>query len=159
MRHLPMRFGIDFGGVIVQPGATLFDEDTAHDDGGRLLQPGAVEAVTRIVALSEGNTWIVSKAHPRMQARTRNWLDYTGFWGATGLSRDHLRFCLERAEKRAHCEELRITHFIDDKIAVMQHLQTTVRHPYRFAPAADAPFTPRFATHDTSWDELLVALD
>lgn len=39
---------------------------------------------------------------------------------------------LERPQKAQHCRELAITHFIDDRWHVLEHLEGVVRHRYLF---------------------------
>jgi hypothetical protein len=67
--------------------------------------------------------------------RTRRWLDGRNFFGVTGMKHDHLRFCRGRHEKAEHALALSLTHFIDDRIDVLQHLEGIVpnRFPIRSA--------------------------
>ena len=148
----------DFGGVVVQKGWTAAGEDTAADAARWEFQPGTEDVVAQLVTRCRGHVWIVSKAYPKMQLRTLGFLDQVGFYERTGMRRENVRFCLERVEKKIHCEELGITHFVDDKIPVLQALQHTVPNLYRFEESAEAPYTPGFASHVTSWQELLAIL-
>ena len=79
------RIGIDFGGVIVRNRKLVRDEDTglAGSDKAAVAQDGVFDAIHEII----------SKAGPRMQARTRAWLDTVDFFSRTGLEADHVRFC------------------------------------------------------------------
>lgn len=76
----------------------------------------------------------MSKAGPRVQEKTRQWLRQHRFFERTGIPPDHLRFCLERPQKADHCRELAITHFIDDRADVLEHLEGVVRNRYLFGP-------------------------
>jgi hypothetical protein len=122
------RVGIDFGGVIVRNRKLTRGEDTglAGSDKVAIAQDGVFDAIREIISICEGRVWIVSKAGPRMQARTRAWLDTVDFFSRTGLDVEHVRFCLERQEKGTICRELGVTHFVDDHVHVMQILRHTV---------------------------------
>ncbi|HEX3959602.1 MAG TPA: hypothetical protein VHZ03_23705 [Trebonia sp.] len=50
------------------------------------------------------------------------------------MPREHVRFCRARADKRAHCEELRLTHFVDDHPEVHAAICGAVEHQYFFGP-------------------------
>ncbi len=93
-----------------------------------------------------------------MERHTRDWLHASDFYQTTGLSPEHVRFCRERAGKRPICDELPITHFADDRINLMQILRETVPHLYRFAAESERRFTLRFATHVSSWTDLVEML-
>ena len=45
-----------------------------------------------------------------------------------------VRFCRQRPEKRDICQELNITHFVDDRPDVLASLKGTVPHRYLFGP-------------------------
>lgn len=153
------RFGIDFGGVIVKNRRVL-GEDTdlsgaEHDD---VAHEGVFEAVREIVSICDGQVWIVSKAKPQMQARTRSWLESVQFFSRTGLDASHIRFCLEREEKEGICKELETTHFIDDRIHVMQILRHTVPHLFLFGDESTEKFCPPWATFVFSWSRVVEIL-
>ena len=71
-----------------------------------------------------GRVWLVSKAGPRIQARTRSWLTARDFFRRTGVAKENLRFCRERPQKAEHARELVLTHFIDDRLDVLRALQS-----------------------------------
>lgn len=131
--------------------------DTAffHGDETTLLAtpeiPGAVDAVADLVAAFGGRVWLVSKCGPRVQARTLRWLDGHDFYVRTGLPRDHVRFCRARADKRLHCQELGLTHFVDDRVEVHEAIRGTVDHQYLFGPRAGP--TPSYVRHVGTWAE------
>jgi hypothetical protein len=114
------RLGIDIGRVIIDGPSHPDGGDTAFfegDEATMLATPemaGCVSAIARLTALFGGQVWLVSKCGPRVQARTLRWLDARDFWGRTGVSREHARFCRARVDKRLHCVELGLTHFVDD---------------------------------------------
>ncbi len=78
--------------------------------------------------------WLVSKCGPRVQARTLRWLAGHDFHRRSGVPHDHVRFCRARADKRAHCRDLALTHFVDDHPEVHAAIRGTVAHQYFFGP-------------------------
>jgi hypothetical protein len=117
-----VKLGIDVGRVLISPG-----DDSAPDTsfiGGTLEAalrtppyPGMFEVVPRLVEKFERRVWIISKCGPRVQEKTRNWLQHHGFFERTGIDEGNLRFCLRRPDKALHCAEIGITHFIDCRIS------------------------------------------
>jgi hypothetical protein len=151
------RFGIDFGGVIVRSRRWHRGEDTdlAGSDGEDAAREGVFRAVREIVSVCEGRVWIVSKAGPRMQARSLAWLEAVDFYARTNLDPEKVRFCRERTEKEGICRELGITHFVDDRIHVMQILRHAVPHLYLFGERGEERSCPPWATFVTAWDEVV----
>lgn len=132
------RLGVDFGGVLQgghAPGDRK-DEDTFFGDKyiDAPPTPGAIEAVRQLVQRFEGRVWIVSKAGFGVQRKTLQWLgqprfgmettfDLTkilNFWDAVGMEPWSITFVRERADKAKVAAELRLTHFIDDRIDVLE---------------------------------------
>lgn len=146
--EMTARVGIDFGGVVVRNRKLVRGEDTglAGFHKAEAAQAGVFEAFREIISICGGRVWIISKARPRMQARTQAWLDTVDFFSRTGLEADHVRFCLERQEKEAICRELEISHFIDDHVHVMQILRHTVPHLYFFREKDGERYCPPWAT-------------
>jgi hypothetical protein len=127
--------GIDIGRVIIGPADDDGSADTSFLSGTpeRAMQtPPAPAAIARLSDAFDGAVWLISKCGPRVQAKTRRWLDHWRFWITTGVARDHLRFCLERPDKALHCRELGVTHFIDDRLDVLVHLRGFVPALYLF---------------------------
>jgi hypothetical protein len=139
--------GIDIGRVIIGAADDRGHADTSFlsgtPDQAMETPPtaGAFDAIARLVDTFDGAVWLVSKCGPRVQAKTRRWLDHWQFWRATGVAPTNLRFCLERRDKALHCHELGVTHFIDDRVDVLVHLRGLVPWLYLFghqkAPAPD----------------------
>jgi hypothetical protein len=158
---MSVRVGLDFGGVIVKPRDRQTREDTTLDgsDGIELAHEGVFEAVRDLVSYTSGAVWIVSKAGPKMQSITRDWLDAVDFYSQTGLERDNLRFCLERPEKETICRSLAITHFVDDRFHIMQILRHCVPNLFLFGAEDGRRFCRRFcppwASFVTNWSELV----
>ncbi len=156
------RLGVDFGRVI--QGATLpsGDEDTVFLAGGiedamrTPPSPNAFEVLARLVARFEGRAWVISKCGPRVEQRTRQWLDRHDFYERTGVPRDNLRFCRARADKAVHCAELGITHMIDDRLDVHRALRGLVPYLYLFGLQTEP--VPEWVEHVPSWPETELAV-
>jgi hypothetical protein len=132
-----MKIGIDFGRVIVGP--TIDGKDDTSFIGTQLAEalttpaaPDAFDVVRELWELTQGNVWIVSKAGPSVQRKSRAWLHHLDFFAVTGMPEEHLRFCLHRHEKALHARELGLTHFIDDRTDVLAHLDGIVPHRLLF---------------------------
>lgn len=160
-----ITLGIDIGRVII--GAV---DDNGHADTSflsgtpeRALQtppaPDAFPCIGRLVDLFGGAVWLVSKCGPRVQAKTRAWLDHWRFWDVTGVVPGNVRFCLERAQKARHCRDLAITHFIDDRLDVLEHLRGVVGHLYLFGTDWRARPAPAWAVPVVTWPSALATLE
>ena len=126
------HLGIDFGGVIIPLAKRKGREDTQFEDSFLLSPPQshAFDKIQSLVKVFGGKVWIVSKAGERIENLTRIWMAKYNFFLYTGMAQENLYFCRSRIEKQPICERLRITHFIDDRIHIMQILKGTV--PYLF---------------------------
>jgi hypothetical protein len=113
------------------------------NDGVEIAHDGVLTAIRDCVVVSDGVMWIVSKAGPRTEARTRDWLRKVEFFDRTGMSPANLRFCPSRPDKAPSCCDIGITHFIDDKINVMQILHGIVPHLFLFSGGNLATHCPR----------------
>lgn len=137
--------GVDFGGVINDSGSHPSGDDTAFLTGGFDLAmqtpetKGSVEALARLAVLVEYQVWIVSKCGPRIQEVTRAWLRHHDFMARAAIPPSNVRFCRRRPEKAEIAADLGITHFVDDRADVIEHLAGVV--PYRFL------FDPSASTH------------
>lgn len=134
--HPTPRIGVDIGRVVINgdgPDTNFFGHHL--DEAMRTpAVPGAFAAVAELVERFAGQVWLVSKCGPKIQARSLAWLDHHGFWAATGLDREHVRFCRERADKAIHAKRLGLTHFVDDRLDVLGHLLGLVERRYLFGP-------------------------
>ena len=138
-RKIQARLGIDVGRVLIAAalpggGDTAFIGGSMADALATPAYEGMFEHVPELVERFEGRVWLVSKAGPSVQAKTRQWLRHHRFHERTGIPAENVRFCRERAQKAIHCKQLHITHFIDDRADVLQHLQGIVPHCYLFGP-------------------------
>lgn len=150
--------GVDIGRVIIGASDPSGRADTSFlsgsDDDALATPPcaGALPAVAALVTAFEGRVWLVSKCGPRIQALTLRWLKRQHFHEATGLRRDRVRFCLERAQKRQHCAAIGATHFIDDRLDVLTHLRGQVPHLYWFGHQRTGTPTPDWAQPTPTWE-------
>lgn len=70
----------------------------------------------------------------------------------TGQGPEYVRLGLHRYENRQHCEELGITHFIDNRQDPLEHLRGLVR--YLFPLDEQKQVAPAWATHLLSWPDV-----
>ncbi|MFC9894360.1 hypothetical protein ACFVMC_11755 [Nocardia sp. NPDC127579] len=151
------RLGVDFGRVIQGAALRPGDADTVFLSGGFTAamrtppSPGAFDVLARLTARFDGQVWVISKCGPRVQQRTRQWLDQHDFYDRTGVPRGNVRFCLERAQKAVHCAELGITHMIDDRIDVHRALRGLVPHLYLFGVQSEP--APDWVEHVLTWGD------
>ncbi len=159
-----MKLGIDIGRVLISPDSPNGRADTSFIGGSMqaaLATPaydGMFEAVPQLVQLFKGQVWLVSKCGPKVQEKTKLWLKHHAFFSKTGVPSQNLRFCLERPQKAIHCEELGITHFIDDRMDVLVHLKNLVPNRYLFGPQKANTVIPHDVTPVLTWAEALIAV-
>lgn len=152
------RLGVDIGRVIIDGSAHPNGGDTAFFSGDEATllatpeMPGAVASIGRLVDLFDGRVWLVSKCGPRVRDRTLRWLDGHDFYRRTAMATDHVRFCRTRADKRIHCRELGLTHFVDDHPEVHAAIRGTVDHQFFFGPQRRA--VPGYGVHALTWADL-----
>jgi len=102
------------------PGATLIGPHWIKSS-----VPCALEAIATLVAERFGeDVYLISKAGPRMESRTRVWLEQVQFSEATGILPENVIYVRRREDKAPECERLGVTHFVDDRVSVLQHLTT-----------------------------------
>lgn len=155
--------GVDVGGVIIQP--TDDDADTSFFGDHYLrtpAMPGAFDGLAALVAGRFGRAvHLVSKCGEQTEARTREWLAHHDFYRHTRILPENVHFCRTRAAKGPIAAELRLTHFVDDKLEVLSYL-SSVPHRFLFRPrpAEVAAYAEHLsAVHPVaSWPELVAAL-
>jgi hypothetical protein len=158
-----MKLGIDIGRVLITPEPSDGRHDTSFiggsiDDALKTPPyPGMFDVVPDLVKLFKGQVWLVSKAGPRVQEKSRLWLLHHRFFERTGIPAGNLRFCLQRPQKADHCQELGITHFIDDRDDVLRHLKDIVPHRFLFGPQK-SPHHPAGLIHVPAWSDALTAV-
>ena len=155
--------GVDIGGVIIARAGA--GEDTSFSSENYLEArevTDAFEVLKRLVNERFGRrVFLISKAGPRVRAKTMHWLKHHRFFERTGAKAKQVLFCLERSHKAPLCRELGITHFVDDRLDVLQSLKT-VLYRFLFDPglrARNVSPAPAGSIHTvTSWDEIGAAL-
>jgi hypothetical protein len=153
----PQRVGIDIGRVIMAPtdldgrADTSFLHGTHEDAMATPPSADAFRVIGDLVAQTRGKVWLVSKAGPRIQKLTLEWLLHWDFYATTGVNPDQVRFCRERREKAVHAKRLGLTHFIDDRLDVLSHLTHIVDRLYLFGHQKPGTVVPRWATRVATW--------
>ena len=151
------RLGIDIGRVIIDgPADSRADTGFFTGDDTAMLAtpevPGAVDTIARLVRRFEGRVWLVSKCGPWVQARTERWLAGHDFFSRTGVPAEHVRFCRRRAEKRAHCVALGLTHFVDDRPEVHEAIRGVVEYQYFFGSQSGP--VPDYGLATPTWSDV-----
>lgn len=114
---------------------------------------GALDAIAELTRAFSGRVWLVSKCGPRIQQLTRRWLQRQSFYERTGVRQDHVRFCLKRPQKRDHCAAIGATHFVDDRLDVLEHLAGLVPRLYWFGHQTRTAGAPAWAQPVRDWSE------
>ncbi len=149
------RLGIDIGRVIIDGSSHPNGGDTAFFQGDEqvmLATPemeGAFDVIAELVDRFDGRVWLVSKCGPRVRDRTGRWLEAHRFFERTGIPPNNTRFCRKRPEKRQHCLDLGLTHFVDDHPEVHQAVRGAVEHQFFFGPQ-NKP-VPGYGVHVPTW--------
>jgi hypothetical protein len=150
--------GVDIGGVIIDNHSD--GTDTSFFGANYLATSLVPDAFEVILALKErfgDRIFVVSKCKERTQGKTLEWLAHHKFYKKTGVTPERVHFCRERHEKAPICEQLGITHFVDDKLEVLGYL-TSVPNLVLFRPkerevAKFAQHLPRVTRVET-WKEI-----
>jgi len=155
--------GVDIGGVVID---RINDATDTSFFGRRYLEttavPGAIEALARLVAGRFGSrVHFVSKCGPNTERKTREWLAHHDVFGRTGIAAANLHFCRRRHEKAPIAEALRLSHFIDDRMTVLVHLETVENRLLFQATGTEAALHARYradVVRVESWQEVLEAI-
>lgn len=127
--------GVDVGGVLIDRVAD--NTDTSFFSDRFLETPAVADAFDTLAHLVRarfgGRAHVVSKCGQRVQQKTVLWLAHHRFHDIVGIPPDRVHFCRQRRDKEPICARLRVTHFIDDRLDVLEHL-STVEHRYLFQP-------------------------
>ncbi len=131
--HESQVLGVDIGGVIID---RVSEDDQSYIEAAAV--DGAFEAIARLVQQRfREHVWLVSRCEESREPVLLEWLAQHDFFGSTGVSRQHVRFCRQRHDKATICQQLGMTHFIDDRLEVLSHLVGTVPHLYLLPSRAE----------------------
>lgn len=151
-----MKLGIDVGRVLISPGDAN-SPDTSFIGGSpedALRTPpyeGMFEHLPALVSAFGGQVWIVSKCGARVRQRTLDWFAHHRFFERTGIDSTRVRFCRERPQKAGICAELGITHFVDDRLDVLEPMRGIVAWRFLFGPQSRAPLARDDVRHVPGW--------
>lgn len=129
------RLGVDLGGVIIQGRAGVSQgEDTAFRS--LILETPEVEgafATLFMLGPKFDGVWVISKARPKTRKNSRIWLRAKSFYSRAGVRPRRVVFCATREGKARAADRHGITHFVDDKVEVLEYMHGTVPNLYLFA--------------------------
>jgi hypothetical protein len=154
--------GVDIGGVVV---ALANGEEDTSFFGTRPVETRPVEGVfDALAALVAGpfseRVYLVSKAGPKVAANSRAWLAHHRFFERTGIAVANLHFVQQRRDKASVCQRFGITHFVDDRLDVLAHLDI-VDHRYLFTGGRgdrlQETHVPAWATVASTWADVVAA--
>lgn len=150
LRMNPLRFGIDFDGVIAdhrahklrlaaEAGLTLepwqvnsnllrgfMPDEEAYRRlqrpvyGELTVEAPAVAGALEGLAALPGEVYVVSARRPGNEASALAWMERHGLHRI--VPRERVVFCESGREKRGHCERLNLDVFLDDKLSYLGHL-------------------------------------
>lgn len=155
------RLGIDVGGVIIDRVNDGTDTSFFSDNYLKTTAvPRAIETITRLSRekFGAGNVFLVSKCGEVIEVKTRKWLARRDFHRVTGIPIEQVNFCREWSDKAPICKTLGITHFVDDKLQVLGHMEGIVETRFLFNP--DEHEVTRYQHHlrgvvrVKTWDEV-----
>lgn len=134
--------GVDVEGVIIQRGNNRNSAVPLAEYLKRPAIPGAFDALKQLVTHGFNPEYIhlVPKSSEQTEENITVWLDKQGFFGYTGISREHMAFCRRSVTKAHMCRKLKITHFVDDRLQVLGELYQsvpTIKNLYLLNPAVE----------------------
>ena len=150
--------GIDIGGVIID--RSNDDTDTSFFSDNYLATTATDKCFISIKTLVDHfgpeNVYIVSKAGKNTERKSREWLKHHNFYEMTGMKEENLRFCRERIEKTAICRDLNVTHFVDDRLDVLEYMEGVVPHRFLFGPRpASWEYSPGGISSIVDWVDMV----
>ena len=127
--------GIDIGGVIIDRANDGTDTSFFSDNFLETTAvPEAFNTIGQLRARKFGaHTFLISKCGLRIEQKSRAWLEHKDFYAQTGVNPDNVIFCRKRHQKAGIAADLRLTHFVDDKLEVLGYMKT-VPTKYLFDP-------------------------
>lgn len=131
-----MRIGIDLGNVLVGGDTEWFGSNFLNAP----IVDGGYDAIVRLVNLGH-ELFIVSKAYPRNQVKSKDWLYANGFnmW----ISDKNKFFVLRREDKTIVCDNLFLDLMIDDRSDIIDHINENSKGTVGYL----------FTTWEQFWDD------
>ena len=152
--------GIDVGNVIIGGGG----EDTSFFSNNYLRTPaldGVFEVLPRIVPKFD-DVVIISKCGNRVRNKTMEWMKHYDFHTKTGIGVDKFNFCYKREDKAWIAQFWEVTHYLDDRMDIINSMRGVVPNLFLFAPNVRATVTQGGFHIVPSWaafERLLEVLD
>jgi len=153
--------GVDVGGVIID---RQNDRADTSFFGPNYLQTTAVAGVfdcLRQASQRGFEVHLVSKCGENTQRKTLEWLQHHDFYQLTGVHPQRVHFCRTRPQKAPICTSQGITHFVDDRLDVLEYLND-VGNLYLFQPNAQDEARWRLGGQRAQlvrdWEEVLHSL-
>ncbi len=143
--------GVDIGGVIRQRECLELPEP-------KILIEGVIPAIRDLTLRQFGpdNVVIISRQQRALWDNTTSWLVSQGFFQQTGVRPDNVHYCLDRNEKAGIAGHLGVTHFVDNRLEVFQHMTSRVTNKFLFRPQKCELENPRevgYVSVVWSWKE------
>lgn len=115
----------DFGEVIIQ---LSLNTDISFKGPNYLNAPevfGACDALSNLHKERFGNNmYVISQCALERESRILEWSAHHHFFERTGISSDNFYFCRDITDKAPICKRLGVTHFVDDRLEVLQCLNS-----------------------------------
>ena len=124
MNKSSKRIGIDIMGVILPK---AIETGTIEEFLACPAIPNAVESIKKLVELYKSeNIFIISRCPEFAEKVIMQWFDLHNFFVETGFCRSNIYFCREQAGKAPIAQKLKLTHFIDDRMSVLDFMDGIV---------------------------------
>lgn len=147
------RIGLDIGGVIMYKKA---EKGSLSDFLASRPIPFALDSIKELIEIySPENLFIISKRPDYAEAATIKWLEAQGFFDEIGFFRSNIYFCRERSEKVSIAKKLRLTHFIDDRIDVLESMLGVVEDMALFGVDYDVTAKYEAITVTDKWRSIV----
>lgn len=160
-KNRKIALGIDIGRVIIngdnksKNDTSFIQENTMEKIVETPAMAGCFKAIEELVNIFEKRVWLVSKAYPNTQRKTIAWLEANKFFERTGINPDNLVFCLERPQKAEYCREFSLTHFIDDRLDVLNYVSSEANQCFLFGQQKGDVKIPSWVQWGSNWPETL----
>lgn len=148
MDNHTIRVGMDVHGVIM----VKFDKSKSIEEYlSTSPLKHAMKVIKNIIDLyGAENTFIISKCPMYAEDEIIKWLDNQNFFTDIGFIHSNVYFCRERTDKAPIAKQLRLTHFIDDRVEVLDAMKDVVSNRILFTGGGN---------HEESDDKTITGLD